>query len=75
MVNPSLRFIDLTGQRFGRWTVMHQTGFASNGKALWGCECTCGTRRIVRGDNLRSGESKSCGCLNRELAAARTRRS
>lgn len=52
-------FIDLTGQRFGEWSVID---YAGNSK--WNCICSCGTRRAVLGKILRNGMSKSCGCRN-----------
>jgi hypothetical protein len=58
--------IDLTGKRFGRWTVLH---YAGNQK--WFCVCDSGTARAVDGWNLRSGQSKSCGCLRSELTQKR----
>jgi hypothetical protein len=58
--------IDLTGKRFGRWTVV---AYARGQK--WHCVCDCGTRRVVRGQCLRTGESRSCGCLHKELVKAR----
>ena len=54
--------IDLTGQQFGRLTVISFAGTDKNGKALWNCQCECGNKTIVRLDRLRSGEAKSCGC-------------
>jgi hypothetical protein len=57
--------IDLTGKH-GRWTVI-----AYAGRFRWACICDCGTRRIVGGNSLRRGYSKSCGCLCRELSKAR----
>lgn len=61
------RFIDLTGQRFGRWTVLRYAG--SHNGAFWECRCDCGTVRVVRGCSLRYGESKSCGCSRAEATA------
>jgi hypothetical protein len=60
------RKIDLTGKRFGRWVVI-----AYAGRSRWSCVCDCGVHRVVDGNMLRRGESKSCGCLHRELAKAR----
>jgi hypothetical protein len=60
------RRIDLTGQRFGCWTVI-----AYVGRSHWLCVCDCGARVIVDGGNLRRGGSKSCGCLGRELTKTR----
>jgi hypothetical protein len=57
--------IDLRGKRFGRWIV---TDYAQNQR--WSCICDCGVRADVDGFYLRSGTSKSCGCLQRELAKA-----
>src|SRR4051812_11862110 len=63
-------FKDLTGQRFGRLTVL---GYARTiGKvSTWRCRCDCGAEIIARGDKLRGGRTGSCGCLNADLARAR----
>lgn len=58
--------IDLTGARFGRWTVICRAGKAKNGHTQWLCECACGQTEIVGGDSLKSGHSRSCGCLRKE---------
>lgn len=63
--------IDLTGRRFHRWTVLHAAPTARNGKRYWVCRCDCGTEKIVPGGGLRCGDSKSCGCWNRDSARAR----
>lgn len=64
--------IDLTGQRFGRWTVLRlDHNNAPRGEARWICRCDCSTLRSVSGHDLRSGKSNSCGCLKRELASSR----
>lgn len=60
--------IDLTGQKFGRLTVV---GFYRGGrKSFWYCECSCGKIKIIRGDGLRGGHTKSCGCLAVEASIA-----
>lgn len=56
--------IDLTGQRFGRLKVIKRV--KSNHGARWLCQCDCGSQKEVSGGNLRNGNVKSCGCLNRE---------
>lgn len=61
--------IDLTGQRFGRWTALEQSGKTKHGSYLWKCRCDCGNIGIVSSGNLRSGISKSCGCYEREKAS------
>lgn len=58
--NP--RIIDLTGQRFGLWTVIKQDGNTNGGAALWLCACDCGASRSVVGRDLRVGKSTNCGC-------------
>ena len=56
--------INITGQKFGRATVL---GFSHiNGQAYWSCRCDCGTEFVSAGFNLRKGITKSCGCLKRE---------
>lgn len=39
----------------------------------WLCKCKCGTQRVIREDQLKSGETRSCGCLQRELMSKRFR--
>ena len=62
------RFIDLTGKAFGRLTVV---AFAGRGK--WHVRCECGQVGMKSGLDLRSGDSKSCGCLKREQLGDRRR--
>ena len=57
--------VDLVGQRFGRLTVVEFDSIKDH-KARWKCVCDCGLTVIVRGNALRSGNTKSCGCLHRE---------
>lgn len=59
------RLKDISGQKFGRWTVNKYVG---NGH--WECKCECGKIVIVIGMNLKNGSSRSCGCLHRELQPA-----
>ena len=54
--------IDLTGQRFGRWTAIRYT------KSKWLCLCDCGTEREVLTKSLTSGVSTSCGCSYKRKA-------
>ncbi len=64
------RVIDLTGKRYGRWTVIERAGY--KGKDItWKCKCDCGTISEVQGNSLRSGGTMSCGCLARELNSKR----
>ena len=57
----------LSGMVFGRLTVIERMGKSKSGGATWLCQCDCGNQSIVQGSALRSGVTRSCGCLNREL--------
>lgn len=61
------KFIDLTGQRFGRLTVVSLAGRTKDGRAKWLCQCDCGNMHIARGSHLRSGNIQSCGCYRKEV--------
>lgn len=63
--------IDLTGQRFGRLTVIERAENAGNGAVRFVCQCDCGRRVAVRSDALRNGTTKSCGCLISESTTSR----
>ena len=59
------KFIDLTGQRFGSWTVLRLSQRIDNRSRCWLCRCDCGTERDVRTFSLRNGQSTSCGECDR----------
>lgn len=57
------RVVDITGQRFGSLTVLKFAGLTTAGHvATWECRCDCGALHVTRGDVLRRGGAKSCGC-------------
>lgn len=58
-------FKDLTGQKFGRLTVIKRAENQGH-NCMWLCRCDCGNEKIVRGSHLKSGAIKSCGCLSIE---------
>ena len=61
--NGCSRIIDMTGERYGRWTVIDlDYGRGSIYSAYWMCVCECGTTSSVSRAALVKGESKSCGC-------------
>lgn len=66
--------IDLSGKTLGRLTVQKEAGRDRFGQVLWECRCECGQIINVRGRDLRSGNTKSCGCLDIEKAATRIRK-
>lgn len=66
---------DLTGMVFGRWKVLEKAGLVSSGRNYkWRCLCECGTTKDVVSSLLTRGESKSCGCLRREISSIRERK-
>jgi hypothetical protein len=62
---------DRTGQRFSRWVAIERVGNGKNGRVRWRCRCDCGVTRNVLVCSLVNKTSRSCGCLNREVNAAR----
>ena len=65
------RLIDLTGRQFDRLFVTGRATTINGQAASWRCDCRCGnTGVVVRGTRLRSGETRSCGCLRAETAPA-----
>lgn len=56
---PSKRFIDLTGQHFGEWTVLSK----AERDSYWKCRCSCGKEKEVYASSLKNGKSLSCGHL------------
>ena len=65
------KVIDLIGKRFGRLTVLEIASKDKWGHYKWLCKCDCGNSIIVRGDNLKSNITASCGCLNKDLVKKR----
>ena len=62
------KFINLKNQTFGDWTVIGEH-FRKDEKTYWPCQCSCGTKRNVRSDQLIRGISLSCGCKHTSKAA------
>jgi len=58
-------FIDETGNKYGKLTVLEYIGTDKNHQALWKCRCDCGNEKITTGHLLRNGDVISCGCLKR----------
>lgn len=67
---------NLSGMRFGRLTCIKPVGRYEKGRSIiWQCKCDCGKTINVIGGSLRSGNTQSCGCLQKEKAAASGRES
>lgn len=60
------RYIDLTGKKFGRLTVLYILDEMKSKEHIWHCRCDCGNECDVIGVSLREGSTKSCGCLKQE---------
>lgn len=54
------KLIDITGQKFGKLTVIERTENSSKGGARWICKCECGNSHIAVGTNLRNGTTTRC---------------
>ena len=60
------KFIDLTGKRFERLTVIEIAGRDAKNRIRWRCKCDCGNETLVQTGKLTSGGTKSCGCWSRD---------
>ena len=64
------KVIDLTGQKFGRLTVIERADVRSHRREIvWRCVCDCGNMKDIPGYSLRSGMTSSCGCWKSEVLA------
>ena len=59
------KFIDLTAQTFNRLTVLEKLR-KEGSEWVWKCQCSCGNICEVKGVNIRTGRTKSCGCWKQE---------
>ncbi len=57
---------DITGQKFGRLTVIEFNNKSPKGQSIWKCQCECGKYKDIRGYHLKGKKIRSCGCLKRE---------
>lgn len=67
------RYIEMTGRVFARLTVLRVSHVTETGKYVWVCRCECGKISNVDGNQLRSGKTRSCGCLALELLSKRSK--
>ena len=61
-----LRTRDLTGQVFGRLTVLRRSSTAAHARVQWECACACGRTKVAQSSLLLNGHTQSCGCLGEE---------
>lgn len=62
-------FKDITGQRFGRLTVICLSGRNKHKQTVWKCKCDCGNECVASKTHLITGHTESCGCLMRETSS------
>ena len=64
------KLIDLTGQKFGKLTVisLNEEVSKQKGKPHWNCKCECGNEKVIYGKSLKNGSTTSCGCYQKEKA-------
>ena len=65
------KLIDLTGKRFGRLVVVRRVDNNKRGHSKWLCKCKCGIEKVISGNSLRRGYTRSCGCLLKEKTSKR----
>ena len=63
------KFIDETGNKYGKLTVLYKAETEKGKPIKWHCLCECGNEKDILGTMLRNGNTKSCGCLQRKRAA------
>lgn len=62
---------NLIGKRFGKLVVLERASNSESGRVRWLCKCDCKIEKVIRGDSLISGRTKSCGCLSKEKTKQR----
>ena len=65
-----MRAMDLSGMVFGRLTVIRRNGSDKKGQSMFLCQCSCGEQTTAQGYSIKTGDTKSCGCLKKEVVAA-----
>jgi hypothetical protein len=67
------KFVDMTGQRFGRLLVVSRAADNKWIQVKWLCRCDCGNEKSVSRRELINGDTKSCGCVRREVTSKRSK--
>lgn len=62
---------NLIGKRYGKLVILDIEDYDKNKIMYWLCVCDCGNKIVVGGGNLKSGKTKSCGCLRKEIVIAK----
>lgn len=65
--------IEMVGKKYNMLTVLLDVGY-SHGQQSYLCECDCGNKKVITGQRIRNEETKSCGCLSKNLTKVRNRK-
>lgn len=60
--------INMIGKKYGRLTILNLHHKDKNGRLFYLCRCDCGNEKIINGERIRNGKTKSCGCYNKEIS-------
>lgn len=63
--------LKLSGKRFGRLTVVDRCFTGQKNRARWNCICDCGNTKIATSTDLTIGDTRSCGCLLKDIQASK----
>lgn len=66
VASPKISAVDMTGQRFGRLVAIAPTDERRNNAVVWTFACDCGAVVRKSGSSVRTGNTKSCGCFQRD---------
>jgi len=61
-----MKRLNLIGKIFGKLLVVGYSGKNKYSQSIWLCKCECGNSKMILGNNLMKGDTKSCGCLHKE---------
>ena len=68
------KFKNIIGEKFSRLTVIDITDERKDGGVVWLCQCECGNIIKCNTKSLRSGNTRSCGCLQKEIISNRRKK-
>lgn len=61
--------LDLEGKKFGRLTAIERVGKNDHGQYNWRFECECGNKVVTNGSSVKTGHTRSCGCLHHDIVS------
>lgn len=68
-----MQVIDITGQKFGRLTVIERNYNDERDGVFWLCKCECGNTKSILGKYIRHGNTTSCGCFHNQIVSANSK--